>query len=199
MKTNIAVDEYIQKQPRWQSALKRLREIVLSLPFEETVKWGGPVYTLDGKNLIGLGAFKSYVGIWFFQGALLADKHRKLINAQENKTRAMRQWRFNSEEEIQASAATIKAYLREAIELHRQGKSIKALRNKPLSIPEKLAARLSQNPALKTNFETLSKSRQREYAEYISDAKREATQQKRLEKVIPMILNGVGLNDKYRK
>ncbi len=198
MKKN-TVDEYIQKQPRWQTALKLLREIVLSMPLKETVKWGGPVYTLDGKNLIGLGAFKSYVSIWFFQGALLADKHGKLINAQENKTRAMRQWRFNSVEEIQASAETIKAYLLESIELQRQGKSIKPLRNKPLVIPEKLAARLSQNPPLKANFEALSKSKQREYAEYISEAKREETQQKRLEKIIPMILTGVGLNDKYRK
>ncbi len=198
MKKSITVDEYIQKQQRWQAALKTLREILLSTPLKETIKWGAPVYTLDGKNLVGLGAFKSYVGIWFFQGALLKDERQKLINAQENKTRAMRQWRFNSEEEILPSAEIIKTYILEAIELQRQGKSIKPVRNKPLVIPEKLAAQLSQNPALRTGFEALSKSRQREYAEYISEAKREETQLKRLEKIIPLILAGVGLNDKYR-
>lgn len=199
MEKNRSVAEYIQKHPHWQAELTALREIVQSVPLQETIKWGAPVYTLDGKNLVGLGAFTSYVGLWFFQGALLTDPERRLINAQEGKTRALRQWRFASLEEIREAADTIRAYLREAIDLQRQGKSIKPQRDKPLDIPPELQAQLSGNRELKAKFEALSKSKRREYAEYIAEAKREETRQNRLDKIIPMILGGLGLNDKYRK
>lgn len=199
MKSRFTVDDYINKHEQWTEALTVLRELVHSTPLEETVKWGAPVYTLDGKNVVGLGAFKYYVGLWFYQGALLQDAQKKLINAQENKTKALRQWRLNSLQEIQEEATTIKAYLQEAIENQRQGKKIKPDRNKALLIPNELAAHLSGDAELKAHFEALSRGKQREYAEYIAEAKRDETKQKRLEKMTPMILAGIGLHDKYRK
>ncbi len=199
MKSEQKVDEYIKRHQQWAEALSELRNIIRGKELEETIKWGAPVYTLGGKNVVGLGAFKSYVGLWFFQGALLADAQQKLINAQENKTRALRQWRFQSVEEIRAEADTIKAYLGEAIANQQQGKTIKPERNKVLILPEELGARLSGDEELRARFEAFSKSKQREYAEYIGEAKRKETRQKRLEKIIPMILAGIGLHDKYRK
>lgn len=199
MKSENAVDGYIKKHQQWAEELSELRNIIRSSELEETIKWGSPVYTLAGKNVVGLGAFKSYVGLWFFQGALLKDARHKLMNAQENKTKALRQWRFQSLEEIRSEAETIKAYLREAIANQKEGKSIKPERNKVLIIPDELAARLSEDGELKACFEALSKGKQREYAEYISEAKRAETRQKRLEKITPMILAGIGLHDKYRK
>ncbi len=193
------VEEYIRKHERWSEALKVLREIIRSTGLEETLKWGAPTYTLEGKNVVGLGAFKSYVGMWFFQGALLKDEQQKLINAQEGKTRAMRQWRFQSVDEIREQAETIRAYVEEAITNQREGREIKPRRDKPLIIPEPLASSLAGDGELKRCFEALSRSRQREYAEYIAEAKREETRQKRLEKIIPLILAGKGLNDRYRK
>ncbi len=193
------VEEYINKHGQWAEALTALRELLLSAQLQETIKWSAPVYTVDGKNVVGLGAFKSYVGLWFVQGALLQDAHKKLINAQENKTRAMRQWRFNSAQEIREQAATIEAYLQETIENQKQGKTIKPDRSKALIIPGELAERLAADGALKVHFEAFSKSKQREYAEYIAEAKRDETRQKRLEKIIPMIMAGIGLHDKYRK
>lgn len=191
------VTAYIEKKSNWKESLEVLREIMLSLPVEETIKWGAPTYTFKGKNIVGMAAFKNYSGLWFFQGALLKDTHKVLMNAQEGKTKAMLQWRFSSIEEI--NPELIKEYVLEAIENQKQGKEIKPQRNKkPLIIPELLQKELDSNSALKGSFESFTLSKKREYADYISEAKREATKQSRLEKIIPMILEGKGLHDKYK-
>ena len=164
----------------------------------ETIKWGVPVFTFEGKNIVGIAAFKSYVGLWFFQGALLKDKRKKLINAQDGKTRALRQWRFKSAKEIEVESKTIKQYLEEAILNQKQGKEIKPKRKKPLEIPKELNAILKKDKKVKDSFNSLSLSKQRDYCNYISEAKRESTEISRLEKIVPMILKKIGLNDKYK-
>lgn len=199
MSANNSVDEYIEKYRRWEKELTELRHLLLHSGLEETVKWGGPVYTVEGKNVVGLGAFKSFVSLWFFQGALLSDPAGKLFNAQEGRTKALRQWRFTSYEEIRANEETIRHYVDEAIANQKQGKTIKPDRKKPLIIPRALESILAADKDLNKRFQQLSKSRQREYAEYIAEAKREETQQRRLEKIIPLIRDGIGLHDKYRK
>ena len=196
MKRYRSVDEYIECADDWQRELVRLREILCSTSLVETVKWGSPCYTHNGKVLVGIGAFKSYVGLWFFQGALLSDTEGVLVNAQEGKTKAMRQWRFGSLKEIKARS--IKTYVKEAIQLLDDGKEIKADRNKPLVVPPELKKALAAKKAVKAKFEALSKGRQREYADYVAEAKRAETKTKRLEKILPLIAAGVGLNDKYR-
>ena len=190
------VESYITGHPEWKALLIRLREIIQSTELTETVKWGAPVYTIEGKNIVGLGAFKSYVGLWFFQGALLTDPSKKLVNAQEGKTKAMRQWRFHTLEEMDENL--IKEYLEEAIQNQKQGKEIKPAKNKPLIIPDELKEAMVNDPLLDENFHQLTLSKQREYADHINEAKRTETKQKRLEKIIPMILEKVGLHDKYR-
>jgi uncharacterized protein YdeI (YjbR/CyaY-like superfamily) len=190
------VDDYIAGA-QWQDALVKLREILLATELEETVKWGSPVYALNGKNIVGLGSFKAYAGLWFFQGSFLKDEKKKLINAQEGKTKGLRQWRFSSTEEIDADL--VKAYIFEAIENQKLGKEIKPTRGKELAIPLELENALNQNEALQMTFNELSLSCKREYAEYIAEAKREDTKIRRLEKIIPMIMEKAGLNDKYKK
>jgi len=197
MKSFKTVEDYISSSNQWQNALVKLRDILLSTELEETVKWGVPVYTLAGKNIVGLAAFKSYVGIWFYQGTFLKDEKKKLINAQEGKTKALRQWRFNSIEEIDEDL--VKAYVFEAIENQKQGKELKPARKKPVVIPPELENALNQNEALKLQFNDLSPSCKREYAEYITEAKREDTKLRRIDKIIPMIMEKAGLNDKYKK
>lgn len=197
MKNFKTVNDYISGSSQWQASLVKLREILLSTELEETLKWGVPVYTFAGKNIVGLAAFKSYVGIWFYQGAFLKDEKKKLINAQEGKTKALRQWRFNSVEEIDADL--VKTYIFEAIENQKQGKEIKPAKGKPLVIPTELQNALRQNETLNERYNSMSLSCKREYAEYIAEAKREETRLRRLEKIIPMILEKEGLNDKYKK
>ena len=196
MKRFQSVDDYINNAEYWQAELIRLREILLTTKLIETVKWGSPCYTHNDKMVVGLGSFKSYVGLWFFQGALLADRDNVLMNAQEGRTKAMRQWRFSSEKEIKARK--IKAYIKEAIELQDQGHEIKPDRSKLVEIPRELKTALARDKKAAAKFKVLTKGRQREFADYISGAKRAETKKRRLEKILPMIKGGVGLNDKYR-
>ncbi len=170
---------------------------MISTEMKETIKWGTPTYTIDGKNVIGLTAFKSYVGIWFHQGVFLKDDQGKLINAQEGKTKGLRQWRFSSYEEIEKDL--VLQYVLEAIQNQKDGKEI--IIKKPstnINVPEELKVILEANKDLKNSFEKLPRFKQKEYAEYITNAKRDTTKATRLEKITPMILRGVGLGDKYR-
>ncbi len=196
MQKNKSVEEFISKKEEWKDALEILRSIMLTTEMKETIKWGVPVYTVNDKNVVGLGAFKSYVGIWFFQGVFLEDKAKKLLNAQEGKTKGLRQWRFNAVEDIDKDL--VLHYIKEAIQNQKDGKEIKPVRSKTIEIPKELLMALDTNNNLKVSFERLTPFKQREYSEYIATVKREATRISRLEKISTMILDGIGLNDKYR-
>jgi uncharacterized protein YdeI (YjbR/CyaY-like superfamily) len=192
-------EEFILSNPQWQEALILLRDIFLSTGMEETIKWGVPVYTSESKNVAGMACFKSYIGIWFYQGALLADKAQKLVNAQEGITKALRQWRFASIDEVITQSETIGEYVIESIENIRKGKEIKPEKYIPLMIPQELEDALENEPTIKQSFDALSLSKRRDYAEYIQNAKRMETKMARLEKTLPMISQGNGLYDKYNK
>lgn len=196
MKGAQSVDEYLDQLDQWHDEIARLREILTSTELEETVKWGTPTYTLDGKIVVGIAAFQSYFALWFHQGVLLTDPDQVLINAQEGRTKALRQWRFSSAKEIKVRA--IKKYVKEAIELERAGQRVAVDRARPVDVPEELTRALAKDKAAKKAFAALTPGKQREYANHIAEAKRAETKQKRLEKVLPMIAAGVGLNDKYR-
>ena len=193
---NKLVDQYLLKHNEWQLELTFLRDVLCSLSLKEEVKWGIPVYTINGKNVVGLGAFKSYVGLWFYQGALLADNEKVLVNAQEGKTRAMRQWRFTSVKELNKNL--ISKYVNEAIANQKQGREIKPAKAKAAAIPNELLTALKLDKRLKKAFASFTPYKQKEFAEYITEAKRVATKAARLEKIKPMILAAIGLNDKYR-
>jgi uncharacterized protein YdeI (YjbR/CyaY-like superfamily) len=190
------VDEYILTARSRQDILMILRDLLRSTELSETIKWGAPCYTINGKNVIGLGVFKEHVAIWFFQGALLKDEAKVLINAQNDKTKALRQWRFLSVDDI--NAEIIIAYANEAISNEKQNKRVKIIRNKKLIIPPELEEALNQDNHLKLSFQEFSPGKQREFANYIAHAKQVKTKQSRLNKIIPMINNNIGLNDKYR-
>lgn len=196
MQKNKTVEAFIEANPEWHDELVLLRKSFQATEMVETVKWGIPTYTVNGKNVAGLGAFKAYVGIWFFQGSFLKDKHKKLINAQQGKTKGMRQWRFNSVDEIDPKL--ISEYLQEAVANQKAGKEIKPERKTTVDVPAELKAALVDNAKLKKAFSNLTPGKQREYAEYVVSAKRDATKQTRLEKITPIILDGLGLNDKYK-
>jgi uncharacterized protein YdeI (YjbR/CyaY-like superfamily) len=180
---------------KWEEELILLKSIIDKTELTETTKWGGPVYVFNKKNVIGLGGFKDYFAIWFFNGVFLKDEKKKLVNAQEDKTKSLRQWRFNSREEV--DEAVILEYIQEAIENEKQGKIIKPSKKETIT-SELLNKEMSQNPALKEAFKKFSPYKQYEFLEYIETAKQEKTKISRIEKVVPMILGNIGLNDKYR-
>ncbi len=193
-----SIAEYIDKHPKWEKQLQTLRELLLSEGLEETIKWGGPVYMLNGKNLVSIGAFKNHYALWFFKGVLLKENTALLENTQEEKTHGMRQMRFQSNEPVDAEA--IKHYIRETIQNEKDGKISKpAAKSGKIEISAALKEAFKAHDGLEAAFKKLSPGKQREYALYISEAKREATKRSRLEKITPMILDGAGLHDKYKK
>ncbi len=195
MKKYKSVSAYIA-DTSWKKELEQLRNILLKTELVETVKWSMPTYTINGKNVVGMASFKNYFGLWFFQGVFLKDTAKVLVNAQEQKTKALRQWRFYSAKEVQESLILV--YVNEAIENQKQGKVLAKASATPLEVPELLRVACNQDAELYSNFKTLTPYKQKEYCEYIATAKRESTKQSRLEKIIPMIKNGSGLHDKYR-
>ncbi len=191
------LDSFFKKTSPWKNGILRLREIINSTELVEDFKWNFPVYTLNGKNILGLGKTKNYMVIWFFQGVFLKDKKSLLVNAQEGKTKALRQMRLSSTEDI--DDAVILTYIEEAIQNQKDGKEVKPKRNtSKVLIPTELQTAFKKTRTLKDSFESLSQSKQREYAEHIGSAKQEATRLRRLQKCVPLIENGVGLHDKYK-
>lgn len=191
-------DEYVEKHPEWASTLSTLRGVLQSCGLVETIKWGIPTYTLDGKNVVGLAAFKHHAALWFIQGALLDDPEGKLINAQHGKTRAQRQWRFAADDKI--DKALVKRYVKEAMANQQAGREVekRKLNGAGTQLPDELSQAFSAQPDLAAAYAALSDSKQREYAEFIGDARRESTRNRRLQKIVPLILSGQGLNDRYR-
>lgn len=180
----------------WAEELEILFNIVRNTELEETTKWGGPCFVINGKNVLGVGGFKSYVGIWFYQGVFLKDPLKVLVNASDGKTKGLRQWRFQSKKEI--NPKQVKAYVLEAIENAKAGKEIKPEKKKTGELPDELKSVLKKDKKLNDNFKALTPFKQREYIEYISEAKQEKTRISRVEKSVPLILKGKGLNDRYR-
>jgi len=197
MQKSTTVDEYILNSGAGKELLLVLRDILKNTELEETVKWGAPCYTINGKNVIGLGAFKSYTGMWFFQGALLKDTEKVLVNAQEDLTKALRQWHFKTTDELDEKL--ILKYVNEAIQNQKENKVIKTERIKELIVPDELKDAFENDTRLKEQYFAFTPGRQREFADYISEAKQEKTRLARLQKVIPLIKQNTGLNDKYRK
>jgi uncharacterized protein YdeI (YjbR/CyaY-like superfamily) len=197
MKKVSSVEEYIEVNEHFTEALVTLRELLLSTSLEETIKWSAPVYAVNGKNVVGLGAFKKHFCLWFFNGVFLKDEHQLLEQAQE-KTKALRQMRLNTIDEI--NKPLVLAYIKEAIENQKLGKELKPTRTtkKDVVVPELLNNEIKANDSFKMAFNKLTPSCQREYCNYIIEAKRETTKLSRLEKIKPMILNGGGLHDKYK-
>ncbi len=189
-------EEYISCHTYWEEELRQLHEMILTTDLKSEIKWGAPVYTLEGKNVVGIGAFKNHYGLWFFNGALLKENTSLLINAQEGKTKALRQIKFEKGDEVKTSV--LLPYIKEAIQNQREGKEIKPVVDKKLVMPSELSEALQEDKELEKSFHALTPGKQREYADYISEAKREATKLTRLEKIKPMIKDGVGLNDKYK-
>jgi len=197
MKKVHSVEEYIETNEKWSEELSLLRNIINKTELNEAIKWSAPVYDLNSKNVVGLGAFKNHFGIWFFNGVFLKDEHNLLLNAQEGKTKALRQMRFESKKDINKDA--VLAYVKEAIDNQKAGKEIKADRSKKETIiPQELQIELQGDNELNSCFNALTPGKQREYCDHIASAKREATKQSRLEKIKPMIMQGVGLHDKYK-
>lgn len=183
------------KVSQWEEELDYLKSIIAKTDLVETTKWGTSIYTHNKKNVLGIGGFKSYFGVWFLNGVFLKDEAKVLVNAQEGITKALRQWRFNTKDEI--NEKLLLSYIREAIENEAKGLSHKP-EKKEIVICDFFQNELNADSAFRKAFENFSAFKQKEFLEYIATAKQEKTKITRFEKIKPMILQNIGLNDKYR-
>ena len=186
----------MQNSTQWKEELGLIASIFNKTLLEKSIKWGAEVFTSNGKNVVSYGGFKNYFTIWFYNGVFLKDKYKVLVNAQEGKTKSLRQWRFTSIEEIDENK--ILEYINEAIEVEKKGFKIKPQKFAPVPLPQLLADAFKKDKALKAAFENFTPGKQKEYIIYVNEAKQEATKINRLEKIKPMIMQGIGLNDKYK-
>ena len=192
---NPKVDFYFSKAQKWQEELKQLRRIVLDCGLVEELKWGCPCYTFQKSNIVLMHVFKEYCALLFFKGALLNDADCILIQQTEN-VQAARQIRFTNVQEIVAMEKNLKTYIYEAIEVEKAGLKVNLKKTAAFDIPEEFQKKLDETPALKTAFDALTPGRQRAYLLYFSAPKQSKTRASRIEKCVPQILNGKGLNDK---
>ncbi len=186
----------MDKVNQWGEELNRLTKILDKTGLEVVIKWGSPVYTLNGKNIVAYGGFKNHFALWFYNGVFLKDPYKVLTSGTEGKTKALRQWRFHSMDEIDEKKIT--EYLKESIQNAKKGKELKPEKFTAVSIPEILQNELDDDIIFKQAFEKLTAGKQKEYNLYIEEAKQEKTKISRLEKIKPMIMQGIGLNDKYK-
>lgn len=191
---NPAVDFYFDEAEQWHNEFEKLRSIILDCGLTEELKWGHPCYAYQNTNVVLIHGFKDYCAMLFFKGALLNDPNGILIQQTEN-VQSARQIRFTNVKEITKMERVLKAYVYEAIEVERAGLKVKLKKTSDYPVPEEFQAKLDKKPALKKAFEALTPGRQRAYLFYFSQAKQSKTRAARVEKYIPHILEGKGLDD----
>lgn len=183
------------KVNQWGSELLMVKTIIEKTELVVTTKWGGDIYTLNNKNILGIAGFKNYFAIWFINGVFLKDEANVLINANEGVTKGLRQWRFNSAAEI--DEVLILKYIHEAIGNEKAGLSIKPEKKEAMRC-DFFERELKKDDKLYAAFAKLSPFKQKEFWEYMATAKQEKTKITRFEKIKPMILEARSINDKYR-
>lgn len=191
---NPKVNFYFNKTQQWQDEITKLRAIALDCGLTEELKWGCPCYTFESNNIVLIHVFKEYCAFLFFKGVLLNDAHGILIQQTEN-VQVARQARFTSIGEIMDLAPILKAYIFEAIEVEKAGLNVELKKTADFKMAEEFQYKLDKIPALKVAFEALTPGRQKGYLLYFSAAKQSKTREARVEKYIPQILSGKGLED----
>ena len=191
---NPRVDKFLSKAKQWREEYEQLRTIVLDCGLTEDYKWMHPCYTFDDKNIVLIHGFKEYCALLFHKGALLQDPNGILIQQTEN-VQAARQIRFTNVQQIVEMEAVLKAYIQNAIEVEKAGLEVELKKKEDYLIPEELQTKFAELPGLKTAFKALTPGRQNAYIYHFSQAKQSKTRVSRIEKFIPQILEGKGLND----
>jgi uncharacterized protein YdeI (YjbR/CyaY-like superfamily) len=191
---NPEVDHLLLNAGKWQAEMRQLRSILLDCALEEEYKWKQACYCYKGNNIVILHSFNDYCGLGFFKGSLLSDTNKLLEKSGEN-TQGSRVLKFRSLAEIIDAELTVKAYLFEAIEVEKAGLQVDYSSNKELVFPDELINIFAANTTFKAAFEGLTIGRQRAYNLFFSAPKQSKTIVTRIEKYIPRIMSGYGIND----
>lgn len=193
--TSAKVDAFMERAKNWQEEFALLREILLASGLDEDLKWGQPCYTLEGRNVVLLHGFKEYCALLFFKGALLKDPKGILVQQTEN-VQSARQVRFTTPAQVSKLKPALKSYIAEAIKVEQSGEKVEFKKTAEFVMPEEFQSALSKSAALRNAFEELTPGRQRAYILHFASAKQSRTRESRIEKCTPLILDGLGLDDK---
>lgn len=191
---NPKVDWFFDKAEKWREEFVKLRMLALDSNLTEELKWGCPCYTFQRNNIVLIHGFKEYCALLFHKGVLLKDPEGILIQQTKN-VQSARQIRFTNIQQIDETVPVIQAYIQEAIEVEKAGLEVDFKETSEYDIPKEFQVKLDENPDLKAAFEKLTPGRQRGYLLHFSGAKKSTTRERRVEKCIPQILDGKGLND----
>ncbi|HYG04080.1 MAG TPA: YdeI/OmpD-associated family protein [Chryseosolibacter sp.] len=191
---NPKVDWFFKEASPWQEAYAKLRTIILSCGLTEELKWGVPCYTLNGSNVVLMHGFKEYCAVLFMKGALLSDEKGILVQQTKN-VQAARQVRFTAAEDVTGLERSLKAYIKEAMQLEKDGVKVQFKKTTEFAMPDEFKNVLEANKALKKAFYALTPGRQRGYLLHFSSAKQSKTREARIEKSLKQILDGKGLDD----
>ena len=191
---NPKVDWFFDKATQWQEEYEKLRMICLDCGLTEELKWGQPCYTFEDKNIVLIHGFKEYCALLLFKGALLNDPNGILIQQTDN-VQSPRQIRFTSAKEIVQLEPVLKAYIHNAIDVEKAGLKVELKKTTDFAVPEEFKTKLDSSPVLRAAFEALTPGRQRNYLFHFSKAKLSKTREERVQKAIPLILSGKGLDD----
>ncbi|MBK8800500.1 MAG: YdeI/OmpD-associated family protein [Fibrobacteres bacterium] len=179
----------------WTEPLKELRRIVLSCGLTEELKWGMPCYTSQGKNIAMVVAFKENCALSFFKGALLKDP-TSLLQAPGENSQSIRLARFTAVADIRKRESALERLLRDAVELEKSGAKVALKDVSAFAVPAEFQSTLDGSPDLKKAFDALTPGRRKAYLLHFSAAKQAKTRQSRIEKCIPQILAGKGIDDR---
>ncbi len=183
------------KETNWTEETDLVLSVLEATELVKSVKWGAEVFSINNRNIISYLGFKNHFAIWFYDGVFLQDKY-KVLTSSSNKTKAMRKWQVTNVNEF--NPKWLKEYVNEAIKNAKEGKVWQPQISTEITIPLILTKAFKENKSLKTKFNLLAKHKQKEYIEHVTSAKKEETNLARLNKVIPIIMEGKGLNDKYK-
>jgi len=192
--SNPKAESYVKNAKQWQAEFAKLRDLALDCPLTEEFKWGHPCYALEGQNVFLMHGFKEYCALLFMKGALMKDPAGILVQ-QTDTVQSARQIRFTSADQIAGMATMLKAYMHEAIEIGKSGAKVDFKKAEDFAIPEEFKAKLAEVPDLKTAFDALTPGRQKGYLLHFAGAKQAKTREARIEKYVPKILQGKGLDD----
>ena len=190
---NPNVDAFLSRVKAWRAEIEKLRSILLDCGLDEDVKWGKPCFSFEGANVAIIQPFKEHCALMFFKGALLEDTHG-LLRSQGENTRSALRLEFTSE--AQVTKTVVKAYVKQAIAVEKAGLKVEFKAKRELEIPEELTLILKRNSKLAKAFYSLTPGRQRAYVLHFTGAKQSQTRTARIEKCIPKILAGMGVNDR---
>ncbi|TGK42127.1 YdeI/OmpD-associated family protein [Leptospira andrefontaineae] len=191
---NPKVDFFFNKAKQWKKEYEALRKIALASGLTEELKWGQPCYTSQDNNIVLIHGFKEYCAFLFFKGALLKDPKGILVQQTKN-VQSARQIRFTDLKEIDKLKTSLKSYIKNAIDVEKTGLKVNFKKTKEFDMPEEFLSKLEESPNLKSAFDSLTPGRQRGYLLHFSSAKQSKTREARIQKYIPHILKGKGLDD----